>query len=109
MFDQLFNCPEAVSRHQSAPLLNERLRYLRYCQDVGSPRGTLRRKAHELLVIIDQMNLQPEGMIGLEDIEVAALQWAYRRPSHYKLRDPEKTRRHFVRTAKRWLEFSGRL
>jgi len=109
MFDQLFNCPEAVAQHQSAPLLNERLRYLRHCQDVGSPRGTLRRKAHELLVIIDQMNLQPEGMIGLKDIEAAAHQWAYRQPSHYKLRNPEKTRRHFVRTAKRWLEFLGRI
>jgi integrase/recombinase XerD len=109
MFDQLFNCREAVAQHRSAPLLNERLRYLRHCQDVGSPRGTLRRKAHELLVIIDQMNLQPEGTIGLKDIEAAAHQWAYRQPSHYKLRDPEKTRRHFVRTAKRWLEFLGRI
>lgn len=109
MFDQLFNCPEAVAQHQSAPLLNERLRYLRHCQDVGSPRGTLRRKAHELLVIIDQMNLQAEGGIRLEGIEAAARRWAYRQPSHYKLRDPEKARRHFVRTAKRWLEFLGRL
>lgn len=109
MFDQLFNCSEAVAQHQSAPLLNERLRYLRHCQNVGSPRGTLRRKAHELLVIIDQMNVQPEGTISLEDIEAATRQWAYRQPSHYKLRDPEKTRRHFVRTAKRWLEFLGRI
>ena len=76
MFDQLFNCPEAVSRHQSAPLLNARVRYLRHCQDVGSPRGTLRRKAHELLVIIDQMNLQPEDAIHSEDIEAAARRWA---------------------------------
>jgi len=109
MFDQLFNCPEAVSRHQSAPLLNARVRYLRHCQDVGSPRGTLRRKAHELLVIIDQMNLQPEDAIHSEDIEAAARRWAYRQPSHYKLRDPEEARRHFVRTAKGWLGFLGRL
>ena len=109
MFDQLFNCPEAVARHQSAPLLNARVRYLRHCQDVGSPRGTLRRKAHELLVIIDQMNLQPEGAIRSEEIEAAARRWAYRQPSHYKLRDPEEARRHFVRTAKGWLRVLGRL
>jgi integrase/recombinase XerD len=107
MFDKLFNCPEAVAQHQSAPLLNERVRYLCHCQDVGSPRGTLRRKAHELLVIIDQMNLRAEQALHLKDIEAAALRWAYRQPSHYKLRDPEKARRHFVRTAKRWLEFLG--
>src|SRR5206468_11663360 len=63
---------------------------LRHCQDVGSPRGTLRRKAHELLVIIDQMNLQREDAIHSEDIEAAARRWAYRQPSHYKLRDPKK-------------------
>jgi integrase/recombinase XerD len=109
MFDQLFNCPEAVTQHQSAPLLNERVRYLRHCQDVGSPRGTLRRKAHELLVIVDQMNLQPDGMIDAEEIEEAARRWAYRQPSHYKLKDAEKIRTHFLRTAKQWLSFLGRL
>ena len=107
MFDKLFNCPEAVAQHQSAPLIEHRVRYLCHCQEVGSPRGTLRRKANELLVIIDQMNLQAERSIRLEDIEAAANRWAYRQPSHYKLRDPEKTRRRFVRVAKRWLAFLG--
>ncbi len=109
MFDQLFNCAETVARHQSAPLLEARVRYLQHCRDVGSPRGTLRRKAHELLVIIDEMNLRPEGAIRLEDIEAAACRWAYRQPSHYKLKDAEKVRRHFVRAAKQWLRFWGRL
>src|SRR5262249_13113658 len=80
-----------------------------HCQDVGSPRGTLRRKAHELLVIVDQMNLRPEGMIDGQDIEEAARRWAYRQPSHYKLKDAEKVRKHFVRTAKRWLSLLDRL
>jgi integrase/recombinase XerD len=109
MFDHLFDRPETVIRHRSAPLLNERVRYLQHCQNVGSPRGTLRRKARELLVIVDQMNLQEEGRIHLRDIEAAARRWAYREPSHYKLKDAERTRRHFVRVAKRWLEFLARL
>src|SRR3989442_9434350 len=109
MFDQLFDRSETVIRHRSAPLLNERVRYLQHCQNVSSPRGTLRRKARELLVIIDQMNLQEEGQIHLRDIEAAARRWAYREPSHYQLKDAEKTRRHFVRVAKRWLEFLARL
>ena len=109
MFDQLFNCPETVTLHQSAPLLDARVRYLQHCQDVGSPRGTLLRKAHELLVIVDRMNLQPEGILDAVDIEEAARRWAYRQPSHYKLKDAEKIRRHFIRTAKRWFGFLGRL
>ena len=109
MFDQLFNCSHTVARHRSSPLLDARVRYLQHCRDVGSPRGTLRRKAHELLVMIDQMNLQPEGGIRSEDIEAAARRWAYRQPSHYKLKDAEDARKHFVLAAKRWLEFLGRL
>ena len=109
MFDQLFNCAETIARHQSAPLLEARVRYLQHCRDVGSPRGTLRRKARELLVVIDQINPQADGAIGLEDIEAAACRWAYRKPSHYKLKDAEKAKRHFVRAAKQWLRFLGRL
>ncbi len=96
MFAHLFNCSEAVAQHQSAPLLNERLRYLRHCQDVGSPRGTLRRKAHELLVIIDQMNLEPEGAIHSEDIEAAARRWAYRQPQPLQTERPGKSQKTFL-------------
>jgi site-specific recombinase XerD len=109
MFDQLFNCPQTVLRHRSAPLLDARVRFLQHCQEVGSPRGTLRRKARELLVIIDRLHLQPMGTVHPEDIVVAARAWADRQPSHYKLKDAEKIRTHFVRTATRWLAFLGRL
>jgi site-specific recombinase XerD len=109
MFDQLFNCHETVVRHQSAPLLDARIRYLRHCGDVGSPRGTLRRKAHELLVIVDQMNLPADGMINGKDIEEAARRWAYRQPRHYAIKDTERVRRQFILTAKKWFGFLGRL
>lgn len=109
MFDQLFNCPETVARDQSASLLDARVHFLQHCREGGSPRGTLRRKARELLVIIHQLNLKPEGVVRPEDIEVAAHRWAYRQPSHYKLKDAEKLRKHFVLAAKQWLRFLGRL
>ena len=109
MFDQLFNCLETVARHRSAPLIEARVGFLRHCERSGSPRGTLRRKARELLVIIDQLRLRPEGSVLEKDIEVAAHGWAYREPSHYKLKDAEKIRKHFVLAAKRWLGFLGRL
>jgi integrase/recombinase XerD len=109
LFDQLFNCAETVARHRSASLIEARVRFLQYCEASGSPRGTLRRKARELLVIMDQLQLQPEGSVPEEDIEVAAHRWAYRKPSHYKLKDAEKIRKHFVLAAKQWLGFLGRL
>jgi integrase/recombinase XerD len=105
----LFNCPRAAARHQSAALLDARVRFLEQCLACGSPRGTLRRLAHELLVIVDQFNLEPEGEVRPEDIEVAAHRWAYREPSHHKSKDVEKIKRHFTLVATRWLRFLGRL
>jgi integrase/recombinase XerD len=109
LFDQLFNCPETTARHCSAPLIDARLRFLQYCEGSGSPRGTLRRKARELLVIINQLHLAPEGLVSGTDIEAAAHRWAYRQPSHYKLKNAEKIKKHFVLATKQWLGFLGRL
>ena len=109
MFDQLFNCSATSARHCSAPLFQQRIRFLQHCATNGSPRSTLRRKAHELLVIIDQLNLQAEGLVRVEDIQTAAHRWAYRQPSHYKLKDAKRAKAHFESIAKQWLEFLGRL
>lgn len=109
MFDQLFHCAETVALHSCAPLFNQRVEFLQHCAASGSPRSTLRRKAHELLVIVDQFNLPPEGLVGIEDIEAASRRWAYRQPSHYKLKEAEKTRIHFVRVTRRWIGFLHRL
>jgi integrase/recombinase XerD len=109
LFNQLFNCPETIALHSSAPLPKQRVEFLQHCAVSGSPRSTLRRKAHELLVIVDQFNLQPEGLVNVEDIEAASRRWAYRQPSHYKLKEAEKTRIHFVRVTRRWIAFLNRL
>lgn len=109
MFDQLFNCRETVALHSCAPLFKQRVDFLQHCAAGGSPRSTLRRKAHELLVIVEQFNLPPEGLVSIEDIEAASRRWAYRQPSHYKLREAEKTRIHFVRVTRRWISFLDRL
>jgi integrase/recombinase XerD len=109
VFDQLFNCAETVALHSCAPLFKERVDFLQRCAASGSPRSTLRRKAHELLVIVEQFNLPPEGSVGIQDIEAASRRWAYREPSHYKLKEAEKTCIHFVRVTRRWIGFLDRL
>jgi integrase/recombinase XerD len=60
-------------------------------------------------VIVDLMNLPPDGVIDGKNIEEAAHRWAHRQPSHYALKDAERVRRQFIRTAKRWFGFLGRL
>jgi integrase/recombinase XerD len=109
VFDLLFTCRDSVARHQLAPLLDARICFLQHCRECGSPRGTLRRVARELLVVIDQLQLLPEGEVRSEDVEVAAHRWAYRQPSHHRLKNAKKIKRHFISTATRWLRFLGRL
>ncbi len=109
MFNQIFNCPETVAHHRSAPLMEARVRFLKHCEENGSPRATLRRRAHEVLLLVDQLQLGARETVSTTDIETAAGRWAYRQPSHHKLKDSEKVRRHFILMAKQWLAFSGRL
>jgi hypothetical protein len=63
VFDLLFTCRDSVARHELAPLLEARVCFLQHCRECGSPRGTLRRVARELLVVIDQLRLLPEGEV----------------------------------------------
>src|SRR6187549_1931141 len=109
LFNQIFNCPETVAHHRSAPLMEARVRFLKHCEENGSPRATLRRRAHEVLLIVDQLQLGTRETVSATDVETAADRWAYRQPSHHKLKDSEKVRRHFILMAKQWLTFSGQL
>ena len=57
---------------------------------------------------------QARGRDALRIVTLWALRpparaWAYRQPSHYKLKAAEKIRTHFVLVAKQWLGFLGRL
>ena len=57
MFDQLFRRRAAVRRHLNAPLLQERLKYLRYCASQGYALTTLRVLASDLLLIQNLLGL----------------------------------------------------
>ena len=49
MFDQLFVRSDALTRQFSAPLVDERRRYLAHCAEQGMSRSTLRLTARLLL------------------------------------------------------------
>ena len=72
MFDQLFRCSSAVERHLAGRLAEPRLRFLTHLAKQGTAHSTLMKKAHHLLVIVNQMKLQEEGVVRLEDIQAAA-------------------------------------
>src|SRR5712692_3365494 len=109
MFDQLFRCSRTAEFHLAGPLAEPRLRYLRHCAEQGAARRTLRRLAQYMLVIIAQMDLQPDGEIRVEEIDQAARRWAFRQPQHHRMRDPKTAKERFISIATKWLRFLGRL
>lgn len=107
MLASLFNCPTALARHRSAPLLEERERYLRHRAEQGCTRDTVLRIARELFHIIQLLDIHPTSVVTAEQIEVAAKRWAReqcRRGRAHTFRWP---RVFYVQVATDWLRFLG--
>lgn len=109
MFDQLFKKRSAILRHQNAPLLEERRRYLKYLADQGAKRRALQGAAQYLLVIADYLRLSESSVrcIGHAEIDAKACRWS-RRQSCSTTKN-RCSRRRFVWHATQWLQFLGRL
>ena len=107
MFNRLFVRSDALTRQLSAPLADERRRYLADREEQGMSKSTLRSKARILLSIADYLKLapRPQGQISMQEIEKAARRWSRRKCS---LR-PKCLRGGFVAEAVAWLSFLGRL
>jgi hypothetical protein len=92
MFDHLFVRSDALTRQLSAPLVDERRRYLTHCAEQGMSKSILRVKARFLLSITKYLKLagRPNDIIDIQAIERAASRWSrhnWRSPksSHAKL------------------------
>jgi integrase/recombinase XerD len=109
MFNQLFNRPRDLNRHTTAPLAEERLRYLSHCAEQGTRKSSLRRIAQAQLMIIEQLGLTADVKVTSKQIEAAADRWAALKPPQRKTKDFRKARLRFIGAATRWLRFLGRL
>jgi hypothetical protein len=78
MFDHLFVRSDALTRQLSAPLVDERRRYLTHCAEQGMSRCVLRVKARLLLSITKYLRLadRPDQAISIQEIERAASRWS---------------------------------
>jgi hypothetical protein len=81
MFDRLFVRSDALAHQLSAPLVEERRRYLTRCGELGSAKNTLYSKAYRLISIANYLKLdhRPGDQIGIQEIKLAASQWARKR------------------------------
>jgi site-specific recombinase XerD len=106
MFVWLFKRKAAIQRHQSGPLLQERLKYLQYYKDNGATFKTLRRYANYLLIVARVLKLQNNRIVPISEITKAAQKLSNR--SGYK-NGLSKNARSFRYIAICWLEMLGRL
>ena len=108
LFNKIFERRKALQRHTAAPLLEERLMYLKYWDDNGAKEGTLRRIAQYLLVIMDYLNFFKIRMISVNEIEKAAEHWAKNKAIHRRESDYSKfAKGRFINDATQWFEMLG--
>jgi integrase/recombinase XerD len=110
VFDEIYDDPSAVQRHLAAPLLDERLRYLRHCADQGYKRKVLRIAARQLLWIEDLLSLSKStAQIDLATIQTAAERWRCRQPPPINRKNGFPSRDRLAARAVKWLRFLDRL
>lgn len=99
MFDTLFNSPAAQSRHQAAPLLAERERYLQLCADGGAALISQRERAFAMILLAERMAPEEYGRIGIERLRAILMRCKQRlRP---------RTLHKYVSPLRPWLKFLG--
>ncbi|MGO9270984.1 MAG: tyrosine-type recombinase/integrase [Terriglobia bacterium] len=111
MFHQLFEHPYALTRHQTGPLVEERLRYLDHLAKQGAAQKTLRGTAAFLFVVADYLRLadRPGEVLTTAEIQEKAILWADRPPKPAQGNQRISSRGRFLRHATHWLQFLGRL
>ena len=113
MFEELFVRSSSIQRCQTAPLAEDRLRYLRYLEAAGAKQSTLRDMANVQLHLVRSLDLERGDRVNVSRVEAASKEWSRPDQNRYVRRRrvrarPDSTRRFFGR-AVQWLRFLGRL
>jgi hypothetical protein len=106
MFEELFQRPFVIYRHEHAPYREERERYLRHCKDQGYTLLTLVFFARELLWISQKLHIKPQG-VTLKQVKSAVHGWAERESRCGQTLNTQWTNRCFIQVARSWLRFLG--
>ncbi|MBC7138611.1 MAG: tyrosine-type recombinase/integrase [Defluviimonas sp.] len=104
MFDDIF-FPYTAEKYRTAPLAEQRERYLVHLKATGTRRSTLRKCANDQLSLVRLLDLEDGERVSRSRIKTAAALWA--RPSGRRCdrAASSKTRDRFVSHGVRWLAF----
>ena len=109
MFEKIYSCLAKIRTCRSAPLADERRRYLRYCADRGVAKSTLRKISAHQMNLVRILGLKSGQRVSPAQIETAADQWSRSKYHwHGRSASPDAVR-YFVGHVNRWLSHIGRL
>ena len=105
MFENLFTRGAILNRYRTAPLFEERRRYLVHCAQAGARWRTLRVIAAHQVNLVHLLDLRAGDRVDVARIEAAAEQWSL--PGERRCSQPAaaQARQRFVGHAVRWLRF----
>jgi hypothetical protein len=106
MLDRIIRRPEALRRHQAAPLLKEREEFLTYLARGVRSRVKLRDASTYIVRFLQETNFRRMRRVHLSDIRRSAEEWRNRNPA---CPAGDQAGKHFLRYAKAWLKFHNKL
>ncbi len=110
MFLKIYERKDKIFLHSNAPLLDERIKYLRFWSKNGAVKETLQRIAQTLLIISECLNLKNKMIVTVTEIELAAKKWdLHRRKNTKNIKFATITKTSFIRHACCWLTSIKRL
>ena len=109
MFEELFERPHTIAKYQSAPLYEDRVRYLAHVAVAGARRRTLHRIANYQLKLVHLVDLWEGETVTVSRIATLAETWSHREGYFGNQRARSAVCRNFLGHALRWLRFLGRV
>jgi site-specific recombinase XerD len=108
VFCHLYRRGSFLRQYSTAPLLEERIRYLQYWQSVGAKDSTLRRISEYLLTIMEYLDFSFLRKIKEDEINMAADKWASRHKELSRgIEYSKSAKRRFKSYTIQWLEMLG--
>ena len=109
MFEELFERPHTIAKYQSAPLYEDRARYLTHVAATGARHRTLYRIANYQLKLVRLVDLWEGETVTVSRITAVAEAWSHSEGYSGSQRARSAARRDFLGHALRWLRFLGRV
>ena len=106
MFEEIF-FPRNAKKYRTAPLSEERERYLLHRRELGVTRSGLRKSANNQLSLMRLLPLQVGSRVSVSQIEAAAAKWSRPKGRRCEWSASPKTTSRFVTDMVRWLRFIG--